>query len=76
MIVQRDKLGEVGQFLLAQLLQLRATGRMPEERSVWETRVFYKRPRRGKRVKNPRTATARQFARYYEGDKRSRDVRE
>lgn len=75
-VVQRDKLGDIGTFLLAQLLRLRETGEMPPERNAWETRVFYKRPKRGKRTKNPQTKAAMQFNRFYEGDKRSRDIRE
>lgn len=66
-----SKLGEMGQFLLAQLLKLRETGEMPAERNAWESRVFYRRPKRTKRTKNPRTAAARQFAKYYESDSRA-----
>lgn len=63
-------------FLRSSLETLRETGKAPAERTAWETKVFLRRPKRLKRAKNPRSMAAIQFAKYYQGDKRSRDVRE
>lgn len=73
--LQPSKLGSIGQYLLRSLKVLVETGQPPTEPNAWESRQFYKKPKRSKRSPSQSQA-AKQYARYYLDDKRSRDVRE
>jgi hypothetical protein len=64
-LIVPSKLGDIGQFLVSSLKHLWETGKPPEDRNAYETKVFRKTPPRMKRKKNLESATQRQWLRTF-----------